>query len=294
VVTKRSIGEYIFDSANIVLMILLTTIFIYPLLYCLFASFSDPAQLSLHQGPLIKPLGFSMEAYQQVLTNKLFVRGLFNTVFYVVVGTSLNVLLTAVAAFVLSRKKFYWKKPLMIYIVITMYFSGGLIPFYLVVKNLHLINSPLSIILPGAVSVFNLIIMRTYFLGIPDSLEESAVIDGANDFTVFFRIILPLSMPVVAVMIVYYGVGRWNEWFNAMIFLSDATWQPLQLLLRNILNQNDAAKFLKNVTDSGDAAAQARLIKYALIMITVFPILFVYPFVQKYFIKGVMVGSLKG
>jgi len=291
---KRSVNEYIFDSANVVFMLLLTLVFIYPLLYCLFASLSDPAQLNLHQGPLYKPLGFSIEAYKQVLSNKLFMRGLFNTIFYVVVGTSLNLLLTALAAFVLSRKQFYWKKFIMIYIVITMYFSGGLIPFYLVVKNLHLINSPLSILLPGAVSVFNLIIMRTYFLGIPDSLEESAVIDGANDFTVLFRIILPLSMPVVAVMIVYYGVGRWNEWFNAMIFLSDNTWQPLQLLLRNILNQNDATKFLKNITDTGDAQSRARLIKYALIMITVFPIIFVYPFVQKYFIKGVMIGSLKG
>lgn len=293
-ITKKSINEYIFDSANTALMIVLSIAFIYPLLYCLFASFSDPAQLNLHLGPLYKPLGFSIEAYQQVLSNKLFVRGLFNTIFYVVVGTSLNLLLTALAAYVLSRKQFYWKKYIMIYIVITMYFSGGLIPFYLVVKNLHLINSPMAILLPGAVSVFNLIIMRTYFMGIPDSLEESAVIDGANDFTVLFRIILPLSMPVVAVMIVYYGVGRWNEWFNAMIFLSDNTWQPLQLLLRNILNQNDATKFLKNITDSGDAQSRARLIKYALIMITVFPILFVYPFVQKYFIKGVMIGSLKG
>jgi putative aldouronate transport system permease protein len=175
-----------------------------------------------------------------------------------------------------------------------MYFSGGLIPFYLVVKQLHMINSPLAILIPGAISVFNLIIMRTYFLSIPDSLEESAVIDGAGEFTVLFKIILPLAMPVVAVMIVYYGVGRWNEWFNAMIFLSDTTWQPLQLLLRNILNMNDATKLIRGMNNMGEAIARARLIKYALIMITVVPIIFIYPFVQKHFIKGVMIGSLKG
>lgn len=291
---KRSIGEHIFDTVNYMLMALLACAFIYPLLYCLFASISDPKLLNMHQGPLLQPLGFSLEAYKLVFENQLFMRGLINTVFYVLAGTALNLLLTSLAAFVLSRKGYLWKKSMMIYIVITMYFSGGLIPFYLVVKNLELINTPWAILLPGAVNVFNLIIMRTFFQSIPDALEESAVIDGANDFTIFSKVILPLSMPVVAVMIIYYGVARWNEWFNAMIFLSDTTWQPLQLLLRNILNQNDAAKFLKNVTDMAEAQQRARLIKYALIMITTVPIVFVYPFVQKYFIKGVMIGSLKG
>ena len=291
-VVKKTVGEHIFDTLNIFLMIILTFVFIYPLLYCLFASFSSPALLANHMGPLLKPLGFSLEAYTLVLTNRLFMRGLFNTIFYVVVGTAVNLLLTSLTAYVMSRKGFYWKRLLMIYIVITMYFGGGLIPFYLVVKSLGLIDSPMSIIIPSAMNVFNMIIMRTYFLSIPDSMEESALLDGANDFTILFRIMLPLAMPVVAVMIVYYGVERWNGWFNAMIFLSHPDWQPLQLLLRNILNQNDALKFLQN-TDPTEAQQRARLIKYALIMITVAPVILLYPFVQKYFIKGVMIGSLK-
>lgn len=291
-VTSKSIGEHFFDVANSIFLCIIAFIFIYPLLYCLFASVSDPTKLALHLGPLIKPLGFSTQAYGMVLSNRLFIRGLLNTVFYVVVGTLVNLLLTSLTAYVMSRKGFYWKKAIMIYIVITMYFGGGLIPFYLVVKRLGMTESPLAIIIPTAMSVFNMIIMRTYFMSIPDSMEESAILDGANDFTILFRIILPLSMPVVAVMIVYYGVERWNGWFNAMIFLSKPDWQPLQLLLRNILNQNDALKFLKN-PDLATAQQQARLVKYALIMITVAPIVFIYPFVQKYFIKGVMIGSIK-
>lgn len=291
-VVRKSIGEHVFDTANSIFLALLAFLFIYPLLYCLFASLSDPARLALHLGPLIRPIGFSIEAYARVLSNRLFMRGLLNTVFYVAVGTSLNLLLTAMTAYVMSRKGFFWKKYIMVYIVITMYFGGGLIPFYLVVKGLHMVDSPMAIIIPSAMSVFNMIIMRTYFISIPDSMEESAILDGANDFTILFRIILPLAMPVVAVMIVYYGVDRWNGWFNAMIFLSKPDWQPLQLLLRNILNQNDALKFLKNLDIAG-AQQQARLIKYALIMITVAPIVLIYPFVQKYFIKGVMIGSIK-
>jgi putative aldouronate transport system permease protein len=267
-------------------------IFIYPLLYCLLASVSDAVKLDLHTGPLIMPLGFSVNAYVLVLGNRLFIRGLINTMFYVVVGTALQLLITSMTAYVMSRKGFYWKKLLMIYIVITMYFGGGLIPFYLVVKNLGMIDSPLAILIPSAMNVFNMIIMRTYLLSIPDSMEESAKIDGANDFTIFFRIILPLAIPVVAVMVVYYGVERWNGWFYAMIFLNKPDWQPLQLLLRNILDQNDALKFLQN-PDIAVAQQQGRLVKYALIIITVAPILAIYPFMQKYFIKGIMIGSIK-
>lgn len=291
-VIKRSAGEKIFDTANIVFLSLVSFLCLYPLLYCLFASFSDPSQLSRHMGPLFYPLGFSAHAYVSVLGNAMFLRGLLNTVLYVIFGTALNLLITSITAYVMSRKQFFWKKTIMVYIVITMFFSGGLIPFFLVVKSIGLMDSPFALILPSAMSVFNMIIMRTYFLGISESMEESAVLDGANDITILFKIILPISMPVVAVMIVYYGVDRWNSWFYAMIFLNKTEWQPLQLLLRNILNQNDATKFLKEIDLSG-AQEQARLIKYALIMITVTPIIFIYPFVQKHFIKGVMIGSLK-
>lgn len=274
-------------------MILSLLAFVYPMLYCLFASISNPARLAMNEGLLLYPLGFSLEAYVCVFSNSQIIRGFLNTVFYVTAGTSLNLLMTSFAAYVLSRRSFYFKKFLMMLIVITMYFGGGLIPFYLVVRNLGMIDTPWAMLLPTAMSAFYMIIMRTYFLSIPHSMEESAVLDGANDFTILFRIILPLAMPVVAVMIIYYGVGRWNAWFHAMIFiLKRRDLQPLQLILRTILIQNDAVKFV-NSTDPTEAQQIARLIKYALIMITTLPIITIYPFMQKHFIKGVMIGSIK-
>ncbi|HHY83798.1 MAG TPA: carbohydrate ABC transporter permease [Clostridiales bacterium] len=292
-VTKKSAGEIVFDVFNHVFMVFLCFIFIYPIMYCLFASFSDPNQLARHAGPLFKPLGFSLQAYQSIFKDPSLVRSILNTVFYVVAGTSLNLLMTSLAAYVLSRKGFYWKKAIMFMIVFTMYFGGGLIPFYVVVRMIGLNNSPLALIIPSAVSAFNIIIMRTYFMTIPDSMEESAKLDGANDFIVLFRIMLPLAMPVVAVMIIYYGVGHWNSWFDAMIFLlKKPEWRPLQLTLRNLLLMNSATRMSTN-TDPTKSAQAARLIQYALIIVTIAPILAIYPFMQRHFIKGVMIGSIK-
>jgi ABC-type sugar transport system, permease component len=292
-IKKKSFLETLFDSSNIVFMFILSVLFIYPLYYCLISSISDPSLLEVTPGLLILPLGFSLDAYKDVLSNNQMLRGLFNTVFYVIFGTMLNLLMTAFAAYVLSRKGFYWKKFLFVFILITMYFSGGLIPFYLLVKNLKLTETPWAILLPAAINTFYLIIMRTYFLSIPSSMEESAVIDGANDFQILFRVILPLAMPVVAVMIIYYGVGHWNDWFYSMIFLlKHKEWQPLQLILRDILMMNNA-QTTGNLNNSVDAQRLARLIKYALIVITVLPIILIYPFMQKHFVKGVMIGSIK-
>ena len=292
-VTKRSIGENIFDSFNYIIMILLCLVFIYPIMYCLFASISEPTQLMRHAGPIFWPLGFSLDAYKSIFKDPGIIRAIFNTIFYVVVGTSLNLLMTSFAAYVLSRKGYYWKRLIMFLIVFTMYFGGGLIPFYVVVRGIGLNNSPWALIIPSAVSAFNIIIMRTYFMSIPDSMEESARLDGANDFIILFKIMLPLAMPVVAVMIIYYGVGHWNSWFNAMIFLlRNPEWRPLQLLLRNLLLQNSATKMAMS-TDPSESANAARLIQYALIMVTIAPILAIYPFMQKHFIKGVMIGSIK-
>ena len=292
-VIRRSVGEIIFDNINTLFLSILSLIFIYPLLYCLFASISDPERLFTHIGPLLSPMGIDFNAYAMVFSSSMIIRGLINTAFYVFVGTSLNLLLTSFAAYVLSRKGYYWKNFIMFYIVFTMYFGGGLIPTYLVVKSIHLIDTPLAIILPTALNTFYIIVMRTYFIGIPDSLEESAIIDGANDFAILFRIILPVAMPVIAVMIIYYGVGQWNSWFGAMIYLvHDTSWQPLQLILRNLLLQTDPSK-LSGSLGVNDGQLYARLIKYALIIVTVIPILLIYPFMQKHFITGVMIGSLK-
>ncbi|RIX51192.1 carbohydrate ABC transporter permease [Paenibacillus nanensis] len=275
------------------LLILLVIVTLYPLLYVLFASFSDAGQLIVNKGILWKPLGFSLEAYKSVLANPGIAIGYKNTLFIVVFGVMVNLFMTALGAYVLSRKNVMLNNVFMFLIVFTMFFGGGLIPLYLVVKGVGLLDSLWSTILPFAVSTFNLIIMRTAFMGIPDSLEESAKIDGANHFTILFRIIIPLSMPVIAVMILYYAVDKWNGWFYASVFIKSRELFPLQLVLREIL--------IANSTDSMSAGASAgdrfqigETIKYATIMVATVPILCVYPFVQRYFVKGVMVGSLKG
>lgn len=294
-VTKKSTGERIFDFFNIILMVVLSFIFIYPLWYCLVASISNASRIAKHTGPLMLPLGFSTDAYELVFRSSSILRGLVNSIFYVVVGTAICILMTTLAAYALSRKGYHWKKIITFLVIFTMYFSGGLIPFYLLVKNtLHLADTPWAIIIPNAINTFYVIIMRTFFVSIPDSMEESAVIDGANDFRILFSIYLPLAMPVVAVLVIYYGVGFWNSWFSAMIFLiKKREWQPLQLILREILLQSSAERYTRSAMNKVDQEQVGKLIKYALIILTVAPIVAIYPFMQKYFIKGVMIGSLK-
>ena len=290
---KVSKGEKIFNVFNIILMIIIMIITIYPILHVLFASVSDSNLLLAHRGLLLKPIGFNLEAYKMVFKNPMIVRGYFNTIFVVVVGVIVNIIMTSLAAYVLSRKDVLWKNSMMFFIVFTMFFSGGLIPFYFTVKSLHIDNTYLALILPVAINTFNLIIMRTSFAAIPDSLEESAKLDGASHFTILFRIILPLSLPIVAVMVLYYSVAHWNAWFNAMIFIQDRNLYPLQLVLREILIQNDTASMSTGV-GAGDQEAIGESIKYAVIVVATLPILCVYPFLQKYFTKGALVGAVKG
>lgn len=289
---KSSIGEKIFQILNNVFMAFLVAVTVYPLLYVAFASVSQPMEMISHAGFLIKPLGFTLESYKEFFRDPNIITGYANTIFIVVVGTFFNIIITSLAAYVLSRKNVFWNKYLMFFIVFTMFFSGGLIPFYLVVNGLGLRNSLLSVIIPFAVNTFNLIMMRTSFQGIPDSLEESAKLDGASHFTILFSIIMPLSLPVIAVMILYYSVEKWNGWFYASIFIQDRNRYPLQVILREILitNATDAMsdgaatdKYMKSIT-----------IKYAAIMVATLPIMFVYPFLQKYFVKGMLVGAVKG
>ncbi|MCM0649606.1 carbohydrate ABC transporter permease [Clostridium swellfunianum] len=290
---KKSNGEKIFNTFNIIFMIVLMIITVYPLLHVLFASVSDSNEVLAHRGLLLKPLGFNFAAYKMVFKNPMIVKGYLNTIIIVVFGVSLNILMTSLAAYVLSRKNVLWKKSMMFFVVFTMFFSGGLIPFYFTVKNLHIDDSYLALILPVAINTFNLIIMRTSFEAIPDSLEESAKLDGANHFTILFRIILPLSLPIVAVMVLYYSVGHWNAWFNAMIFIQNRDLYPLQLVLREILIQNDTSVMAAGV-GMADQEAIGESIKYAVIVVATLPILCVYPFLQKYFVKGALVGAVKG
>ncbi|TCP23526.1 carbohydrate ABC transporter membrane protein 2 (CUT1 family) [Scopulibacillus darangshiensis] len=289
---RSGLGDMTFNTINVLIMIVLMLVTLYPFLYVLFSSFSDAGLLSQHRGILWKPLGFSLEAYKAVFDNPMVLIGYANTIFYVVVGTVINLALTILGAYALSRRQLMWKKPIMLGIVFTMFFSGGLVPRYLLVHDLGLLDTRWSLILPTAISVFNLIVMRTSFQAIPVSLEESARIDGANDFTILFRIVLPLSLPVIAVMTLFYGVSHWNSYFDAMIFLRDRDLFPLQLVLRTILITNDTSSMTVGSL-GGDTYRISETIKYAVIIVATVPILFLYPFLQKYFVKGVMIGSLK-
>ncbi|WP_284240091.1 carbohydrate ABC transporter permease [Paenibacillus glycanilyticus] len=290
---KATFSERVFDVVVYAVLLILIVSTLYPLLYVLFASFSDAGQLVANKGILWHPLGLSFEAYTSVFKNPGITTGYKNTLFILVCGTVLNLIMTALGAYVLSRKDVLWNNLFMGLILLTMFFSGGLIPLYLVVKGVGLLNTLWATIIPFAIGTFNLIIMRTAFKGIPDALEESAKIDGANHFTILFRIIIPLSMPVIAVMILYYAVDKWNGWFYASIFIRSRELFPLQLVLREILIANSTDSMASGAS-AGDRFQIGETIKYATIMVATVPILCVYPFVQRFFVKGVMVGSVKG
>ncbi len=290
---KITAGERIFSVVNAIILTVLLILFLYPVLYILFGSFSDPGKMMEHRGILFAPIGFTLDAYKLVLKNPLILTSYANTLYYVIAGTAINVFLTTLGAYGLSRKKLLLKNFFMLMITFTMFFSGGLVPSYLLVKSLHLQDTRWVMLIPTAISAYNLIIMRTFFYGIPDSLEESAKIDGAGDFTVLFKILVPVAKPVIAVMVLFYGVGHWNEWFNASIYMTDRDLFPLQLIIREILIQNSTDSMMTDV-GGADKALIGESVKYATIVVATIPILFIYPFLQKYFQKGFMLGSIKG
>ncbi|MDF2716195.1 MAG: carbohydrate transporter permease [Paenibacillus sp.] len=290
---RATLMEKVFDSFNGLFLTALMVMTVYPLVYVAFSSVSSAESLMAYNGILWKPLGFSLDAYTNVFRNPMIIKGYGNTFFVVVVGLIFNILLTAFGAYALSRKSLLYRKKIMLFIVFTMFFSGGLIPFYLTVKGVGLNNTLWALIIPQAINTFNLILMKTAFEAIPDALEESAKMDGANEFVILFRIILPLSMPVIAVMLLYYGVSHWNSWFHALIFLQDRSMYPLQLVLREILLQGEASSMAVGATDA-DVAMLSVTLKYATIIVATVPILLVYPFLQKYFVKGALIGAIKG
>ena len=278
------LGERIFYAADDLLMILLCVLILIPLIHVVAGSFSDGASYMAHSGLLLWPLKPTTAAYESVIANQNIWTGYRNTLFIVSVGTALDMLFSLVAAYVLSRKKYMLKTFFNLMVVFSMYFSGGMIPFFLVVKGVGLYKSIWSLILPSLVNVFNLVILRTAMTGVPDSLEESAELDGAGHLTILFRIITPLILPSVAVVSLYYAVSHWNSWFNAMLFIKDRKYYPLQLILREILILSD--------TDEGFMMSET--IQFATIVVATIPILCVYPFIQRYFVKGIMVGAVKG
>lgn len=281
-----------FDVINIIFLGGLCILTLYPIIYVIMASLSDPLLLEMYEGLLLWPQGFSLDGYKLVLSDSRIIVGYRNTIMYVVLGVSINMIMTTLGAYALSRKTLYIRKFLTIAIVITMQFGGGLIPTYLVVSGI-LGESIWTQVIPGAIVGTNLIIMRTGFSAIPDSLIEAAKIDGANDFHILTKITLPLSKATLAVISLYYGVSHWNQWLQATIYLRDRSLYPLQLFLREILIENSVEETLVGITTEY-VADMTDIIKYASIMVAIIPVLCVYPFIQKFFVRGVMVGAVKG
>lgn len=290
----------LFDRINSLLVLIITLVTIYPLYFCIIASFSDPAQVALGN-TLLWIRDFSVEAYQYVFQEKQLWIGYRNSLIYLTVGTVYNLFLTIPAAYVLTKKYLPLRNAISWYFFITMYISGGMIPTYLLIKDLHLIDNPLVLIIGAGVSCYNLIVTRQYFsTSIPESLYDAATIDGASELQCFIKIAMPLARPIIAVMSLYYGVSRWNSYYNSLLYIRSKKYYPLQLVLRNILISNELSM---NALENVDASTAAYLVhraqiaqgmKYAIVFIASAPMLIAYPFLQKYFTKGIMIGSVKG
>lgn len=295
---KKINSDQVFDAVNLLIMILLFVIFIWPLWFVIIASFSDP--YAVWRGSVVLwPQGFSLESYREILKYKEIWLGYRNTLFYTVAGTLINMAMTICMAYPLSRRKFMPKNIIMLLCMITMYFSGGLIPNYLVVKKLHLVDTIWAMMIPGCLSVYNMIIMRSYFVNsIPQTLEEAAVLDGANPVQYLFRVVLPLSKSVLAVIALYYVVAHWNDFFNALIYINNRNLLPLQTFLRNLLVTNTVGNVSQTQSLDPEALQKkiylAQTIKYSAIIVSTIPVLCIYPFLQKYFVKGIMIGAIKG
>lgn len=290
---KKSTGDVIFDVINTLFMLILAFITLYPMYYVLVASVSETVQLLASPGALWAPKGFTVGAYLMAMKHPLFISGYKNIMFILIVSLPLNIIMTLFCGYFLASKDVYFKKPILAFIMFTMFFSGGMIPGYLNVRSLGLYNSLWALILPGAMSVYNSIICKTAIEAVPDSLSESAYIDGANDLVIIFRIVFPLIMPTIAVLLLYYGVGHWNSWFPASLYIQDNPKLPIQNVLRAVLIANS------NILNAGATADDkmdqfSESIRYAAIVISTLPILCIYPFLQKYFVKGVMIGAVKG
>jgi putative aldouronate transport system permease protein len=298
-VGKKSVGELIFDVFNYMFIAFITFVCIAPMWFVIAASFSHPIELLRTRGMFWWPVGTpTLAGYELVFSNPNIWSGYRNTIIILVMGLTINMVMTTLGGYVLSRKNVLWNRPLTLLIIFTMYFSGGMIPsFLLIAMQLGWLDSFLAVTVPSAVATFNLIICRTAFQAVPDSLEESARIDGANDFVILYRIMVPLSKAMLAVLALFYAVGHWNSWFPAMLYLRNSAMHPLQLVLRQILIAGDLAAMgpVEAAAGADDLVDMARLlVRYATIVVATVPILFVYPFLQKYLTKGVMIGSVKG
>ena len=284
------IGVDIFVYIVIIVALIVS---VYPLIYTFSMSISEPIYVAKND-IILFPKGFSLESYKMVFENEDLLLAYYNTIWYVGVGTLLNVVMTILAGYPLSRKRFFLRRKLMFFITFTMFFSGGLIPSFILVSKLGIYNTRLAIILPVAINTWNLILCRTFFQSIPDSIEEAATIDGASHFKVLFKIFVPLSMPIIAVLILFYAVGHWNSYFSAMLYLPNSDLHPMQLYLRKVLLMANTEIIGDKMPTGTERSLASLQLKYSVIIVATVPILCVYPFLQKYFVKGVMLGSLKG
>ena len=292
---RESRVDRIFNLVNYTILTVFLLVVLYPLIYVVSASFSDGAAV-ISGRVVLWPVDFSLLAYEKIFEYESIWTGYANSLFYAVVGTSVNIVLTLFAAYALSRQDMYGRKVIMGLFVFTMFFNGGLIPTYLLVKDLGMLNTRAAMIIPQALSVWNLIIAIAYFRSaIPSELLEAARLDGCNDFQYFFRILIPLSAPIIAVLTLFYAISHWNQFFTALIYLSDKALFPLQLILRDILIQSQVdMNMMEDLQSMAAKEAMRELLKYALIVVASVPVLIIYPFVQKYFVRGIMLGAVKG
>ncbi|MEK3733048.1 MULTISPECIES: carbohydrate ABC transporter permease [Paenibacillus] len=297
---KESRGDRWFLLFNYMYLLFALVIVLYPLVYIISASISDPRYVSSGEMWLL-PKGITFEGYARVFENSKIWTGYKNTIIYALVGTAVNLLVTMPAAYALSRKDFVGRGFFMGMFLVTMFFGGGLVPSYLLVKDLGMVNSMWALILPGAASIWNIIVARTFFQStIPRELQEAAHIDGCTNLRLFMKIVLPLSLPIIAVMALFYGVGHWNSYFSAMIYLNEEAKYPLQMILRQILVLQEMGSEMTGPVSGEVAQALANkadvaaLVKYAVIIVSTLPVIAVYPFLQRYFVQGVMIGSVKG
>ena len=291
---KRCKEDVVFDAACFNILTLLLFVVAYPLYWVIISSISAPSAVSSGK-VLLHPIGFTLKGYAEVFKNDQVMRGFLNSLIITFCGVMVNLIVTLPTSYALSRSNFSGKKPITIFYLITMFFGGGLIPTYLLINNIGLLDSMWAVILPGAFSVWNMIIARTYYQGIPRELREAADVDGASEMRYFFNILLPVCMPVVAVLALWQFVAMWNSYFDAMIYLNSASKQPLQLVLRSILIQSQPESgMIADIQSTAERAKMAELLKYATIIISSLPLLVMYPFFQKYFDAGIMAGSVKG
>lgn len=292
-VNSHTLGRKVYVCFNSLAVLIICIITLIPIIHVLMASFSDPVLLYRNLGVLVKPLGFSLEGYKETSQMKEIWIGYRNTIFYTVCYTALATVLTLLGGYVLSRKGLFWGRPIMLIITFTMIFNGGMVPTYLLVSKLNWLDSPLAVIVPNCVSVFNLIIMRTFFEGVPASLEESAKLDGAGNLRILFSIMIPISMAGVSVIALFYMIYQWNAYFDAMIYLRETDLAPLQNVIRQIIMFSSSAAGVTSGESGNYGQMLQGVVKNCIIMISIVPMLIVYPFIQKYFAGGVMIGAVK-